>query len=621
MKEKQNENRFKEELVASVVEDFNLRRSERLKLEQIWQLNLNYYAGNQYCEISPTGEIKEQEKYYLWQSRNVYNHIAPIVETRIARLERVRPHMSVRASGAEESDLKTAEISSKILNSTFERLNLKQIITNATVWSEITGTSFYKLTYSSTAGKLLGENDNGRIYEGDVKVDVISPFEIFPDSLCHSEIQDCKSIIHARAMHVDDVYSLYGVRLKGEDIDAFTLTSNNFSYNGVFNSKKISSTLHDHVLVIEKYERPSPNYKNGRIITVGGGELLQISELPYLNGENCERDFPFIKQCSLINCGGFFGNSIVERLIPLQRSYNAVKNRKHEFLNRASNGVLSVEDGSVDTDELADEGLSPGKVIVYRQGFRPPQLMPSANIPVDFSYEEERLFNEFINISGVSEISRTSLTPSSTMSGTAIELLIEQDETRLGQTIDSIKNAVKLIGKQILRLFKQFASEQRIMRFADLSKKVNLFYFKSSDISSDDVVFDTENELAYTPAQKKNAVFEMLQTGLLTDGNGQINQRTKVKILEILGYGTLDNTQDISNLHRAKAEKENIEMSNQEKQVETYDDHLIHVEEHTRFLLSIDNSSKVIKGKENIIKHLNEHNKMLLKNNLTLGEE
>ena len=159
MKKSTNKDRFKEDLVASVIEDFNLRRNERLKLEQSWQLNLNYYAGNQYCEIAPNGEIKEQEKYYLWQSRNVYNHIAPILDTRIARLERVRPHMSVRASGSEESDLKTAEISSKILNSTFERLNLKNIITNATVWSEITGKAFYKVTYSAYGGKLLGENE------------------------------------------------------------------------------------------------------------------------------------------------------------------------------------------------------------------------------------------------------------------------------------------------------------------------------------------------------------------------------------------------------------------------------------------------------------------------------
>ena len=43
---------------------------------------------------------------------------------------------------------------------------------------------------------------------------------------------------------------------------------------------------------------------------------------------------------------------MVERAIPVQRAYNAVKNRKHEFLNRIAMGVLTVEDGSVDTDNL-----------------------------------------------------------------------------------------------------------------------------------------------------------------------------------------------------------------------------------------------------------------------------
>lgn len=97
--------------------------------------------------------------------------------------------------------------------------------------------------------------------------------------------------------------------------------------------------------------------------------------------------------------------SVVERIIPLQRAYNAVKNRKHEFLNRVSVGVMTVEDGSVDTDALAEEGLPPGKVIVYRQGSEPPRMLNAQSVPVDFTYEEERLSSEFITISGVSEIS------------------------------------------------------------------------------------------------------------------------------------------------------------------------------------------------------------------------
>ena len=60
------------------------------------------------------------------------------------------------------------------------------------------------------------------------------------------------------------------------------------------------------------------------------------------------------------NLTNFFGTSVVERIIPVQRAYNTVKNRKHEFMNRMAVGVMAVEDGSVDTDDLEEEGLPPG---------------------------------------------------------------------------------------------------------------------------------------------------------------------------------------------------------------------------------------------------------------------
>ena len=37
-------------------------------------------------------EIYRQEKQYYWQEREVFNHIAPIIEARLARLSRVRPY-------------------------------------------------------------------------------------------------------------------------------------------------------------------------------------------------------------------------------------------------------------------------------------------------------------------------------------------------------------------------------------------------------------------------------------------------------------------------------------------------------------------------------------------------
>ena len=39
-----------------------------------------------------------------------------------------------------------------------------------------------------------------------------------------------------------------------------------------------------------------------------------------------------------------------------------------DMTHRLASPILCVEDGSVDTDELSEEGLAPGKIIIYRQG-------------------------------------------------------------------------------------------------------------------------------------------------------------------------------------------------------------------------------------------------------------
>ena len=78
--------RFAEDVVADVKQDFQNRQNFRRPYELAWQLNMNFVMGNQYCAISPRGAIEQEEKYYFWQEKQVYNHIAPIVETRLARL-------------------------------------------------------------------------------------------------------------------------------------------------------------------------------------------------------------------------------------------------------------------------------------------------------------------------------------------------------------------------------------------------------------------------------------------------------------------------------------------------------------------------------------------------------
>lgn len=67
-------------------------------------------------------------------------------------------------------------------------------------------------------------------------------------------------------------------------------------------------------------------------------------------------------------------NGMVSLLEPYQREYNRIMNLHSEHIEFATYGYIAVEDGSIDTDELAEEGLMAGKILVYRQGARTPEF-------------------------------------------------------------------------------------------------------------------------------------------------------------------------------------------------------------------------------------------------------
>ncbi|MCK9574966.1 MAG: hypothetical protein WCX32_02100 [Clostridia bacterium] len=607
---------IEQSLIAEITEDFKTRQSERKSYESQWQLNTNFLIGNQYCTITPQGEVQDNDKQYFWQEREVYNHISALVETRLSKLNRFKPVMTVIPTSADEHDLNCAKLSKNIINSVYHRIDMSKLISQATMWSEVCGTAFYKVIWDSNSGQVVAKNSCGaQVHEGDIEIVVCPPYEIFPDNVSCKEIEECRSVIHARAYHIDTIKDIWGVEVQGEDIDVFSLdnvsTAGGLGYTAsvAVVAKQIK---HNHAIVIEKYEAPSLKYPNGRLIIIAGNKLLHIGEMPYINGASGKRTFPFIKQNAIENNTSLWGTSVIERTIPVQRAYNAVKNRKHEFLNRISMGVLTIEDGSVDTENLEEEGLSPGKVLVYRQGSNPPSMMGTESVPLDFTYEEERLLNEFMVISGVSDLMRNSHLTNSSISGVALELLAEQDDTRLSSTIDNIKTAVCTVSKHILRLYKQYVKLPRLARVVGKEGSIEVYYFSSSDITSEDIIFETETQLGETPVQKRNMILELLKAGLLHDENGKLSNTMRIKALELMGFGLWDNSQDLYNLHIKRAKKENLQFLTDKEyfQPEEIDNHDLHIDEHTAFMLGAEYEKAVKhneKLRENMLQHIRAH--------------
>ncbi len=527
-KQSQKQQDAEKAIVKSITDDFAARQEMRRPYEAAWQMNVNFVMGNQYCRVGNRGTVEQEEKFYYWQEKQVFNRIAPLVETRISRLNRVRPRPVVRPFGSDEKAENAAKLSTAVLDAARERLRLSDLISQAVMWSEVCGTAFYKIVWDESIS--------------DVSVCVCSPFEIYPDSNVAENLDDCHSIIHAKCYSAEEVERIWGVKAQGSDVKVFdtggATVGGGFGYNSLVPSVT-QQTKSNQVLVLERYEKPTVACPQGKLQIVAGDKLVVNCPLPYAVGDNGEPSFPFVRQISLARPGCFWGASVVDRLIPVQRAYNAVKNRKHEFLNRIAMGVLAVEDGSVDVDDLEEEGLSPGKIIVYRRGATMPKLMDGGDVPQAFADEEAKLSEEFVAVSGVSEFAVGSSAPSNIKSGVALQLIAEQDELRISSGIDSIKSCVMLVAKCILRLYKQYVTATKLMRLVGSDSRAEVKGFVGSDLSADDITFQTDNESSDTPATRRSMLFDLISAGVLTDENGKMNSEVKQKILQIMGFENL----------------------------------------------------------------------------------
>lgn len=610
---------FKEQIISFVKEEFERRKEERLPFELRWRLTQNFIQGNQYCDINEVSNtIQQQDKQFWWQQREVYNHIASIVEVRLAKLGRLRPAMTVVPATSDNDDITTAKVCKSIVDSTYSTQKMKDKIKEANSWNEICGSVFYKNIWNPTGGQLIGyiEDEEGKqqpLYEGDVETTVIPSYEIFPDSCLNDGPEKCRSIIHAKAFTVDEIKEIWNVTVGGTDVDVYGLGTTRIGTGGLGYTATVpisaKTTKEDSQIVIEYYELPSRIYPEGRLIIVSGDELLYYGTCPYRIGENKKISLPFVRQECVKDAGSFFGVSIAERCIPIQRAYNAVKNRKHDYINRLAIGALTYEDGTIeDTETLEEDGLAPGALIPRKAGSAPPQFVQNANLPGTVMDEEERLMNEFRQISGVSELSASSQAPSGIGSGVALEVLKEQDDTRTSLTAENIRSAVLEIAKHWLRLYKQFATGPRMTRLVGKNNAVYINLWNSNQITSDDVVPMTEDDLAQTPAQKKQQVLNMLQLGLFNDPDtGRMDRATRAKVYEMLSFGNWDDGDDIDQMHINKAMKENVDVQNAyEIRVRDFDNHVIHIEEHNKFRLSSDYDD-LVKERPDLANYIDAH--------------
>lgn len=645
-----HEDKYDDQIAEFVQQEYERRKSERLPFELQWRLNTEFLNGNQFLDIDPTSvSIQEIPKLYWYQEREVFNQMATIYETRVAQLSRTIPMLKVRPASQEDGDISAARVSSSLLQSTWYDGNMDVIWDDLCAWTELTGTALIKNAWNKDKGRtvmimrvpkeqqenkasngdteqasemLEGDYEEVELKEGDMDVCIVSPYEFFPDNNYAASLQACHSIIHAKAYDIRDIEEIWGVKVDPEKVDVMSLQQMQAGLGGVGYSvggyRGKSMQLKSHAVVKEYYERPTKKYPNGRFIVVANKKVLSLSELPYKVGDDEKRDFPFVLARSIKKPGQFWGASVLERIIPIQRRYNALRNRKAEYLNLVAIGQWYEPEGALDEDVELDN--SPGNIIRYRPASGKPEPVSFPNLPASFENEIQTLLNEFTAISGVSELSRYSQAPSGVKSGVALSIANEQDNTRISNTASNLAQCVKIMGKQWLRLYRQFVQEPRVLRTVGRDKDVEVSDWTVSQLKSDDVIIENSSALAETPAQRRQMVFDMLGGGLFNKEEASpISNEAREKILEMLEFGNWEGSMlEVHRLQEQKAKRENMRFKQaQPTLLNDYDDDAVHIEVHNRLRMSAEyedllNSQQGLEVDQMVREHIAMHEQRIM---------
>ena len=617
---------FKEDIIQKIREDLEKRKTERSILEHQWTLNSNFLVGNQYCEINPyRGDIEQLEPVYDWLERETFNQIAPLLETRIANLKKINYMMKVKPATNELDDYDKAETSTSVLQHTQKVTDFESKKNTAIHWNELCGNCFWLSWWDKDKGDkyavehMFEVDENGvqknketAYYQGDLDYGLITPYEIYPESIFKQTVEAQRSIILEQVKTIDDIYDLYGIKVEGSNIETFELTP--VGSGGGFGYENTTVTLGHRTIdnaekVITYFERPSKHKPNGQmIIIVGDDHLVYYGDLPYSR-------IPIVQTVCIEVPGQFFGKSVIERLIPIQRAYNGCVNRIHEYIKHIAIGSYITEEGSIDIEEYEQNGQAPGAMLVYKQGSQAPTPIPNGNLPNEIMTERYNLKQDMEYAAGVSQLMVYGTTPSGVTSGKALDNLMEIDNTRLSLTGDNIRNSVRKLAIMWLEIYKMYATTHRIVNYVGGNNIGKAIVWSNEDINSYDVDYVTENELLMSEDAQKQRFFDAYNMGLFTDKNGVIPTRVKQKAKEYMKCGNYTDIMTIDELQIQAAQRENVFFENGViPKVSDFDEHEIHIEEHLRYVLQMD--FQLLKNKkpeyaEALENHLRQHKEII----------
>lgn len=559
----------KKQTIASWVnEQYTRCKNARSTIERQWYINLAFVNGRHYINpivVPGQGFRLTAPKSPPWRVKLVINKIRTAVRTEHSKVCQNKPIPTVLPSTGENEDFAAANVGEQLLKTEFASADFNKVYRSWAWWGVVTGASFLKMYWDASAidkkrspvgilpsikdGSPLRDKSGNVIttdmpVKGLIRVERVTPFHIYVPDLLTEDINEQPYVIHVLTRSPQYVKNNYGFTPVCDSKSSDTIL------DSAFFSPAQAEAILDSVLVKEVWIKPNAHslFPDGGVVTVINDQCVQwVPKWPYPFEE-----FPFYPYQG-IKTGGFYGDSIIVDLIPLNKEYNRTKSQMVEIKNTTGRPSMLYQQGSINPKMISSE---PGQAIPYKVGFEKPTLLPGTEVPATMGIELDRLTADFDDISGQHEITRGN-TPPQVTSGTAIAFLQEQDDGKLLDQISGIEHAISLIGRHYLKFVSKYWDEPRLIKLVGKDEAFEAHMWKGSDLKGNtDVIVQSGSALPTSKAAKQAMITEFMQNGWIDPSSG----------LEILDFGGLQKVIDEALVDKKQAQRENLKMSKLDEQ-------------------------------------------------------
>lgn len=521
----------KSRLFAEVMDKYETGVKRRAPAERDWYLAREFFKGNQYAVWIDGRGIVQPQPSVRKKPKLVWNKIRVSVETILSYLLKSDPTFSVTPNTGDYEDIAAALTSRRVLYSYFYLLELAEKIERTGLWTCNTGAGFFKVGWNPLAGPKLPimgqvpipplpgmenilqmapqfkEVQVGETPGGDVRVDVVSPFEFIPDDGAET-IEQCQWAIHATMVPVDELKRLYKDNPKAQD---FIKADTGAAEGTGFMSRALQSfglgqpnyqkgSAAKRCLMIEYWSRPVGEFEGGlRVVSTKYGTLEATAVPPGYD------HIPFAMWGDRYIPGEFWPHGTTRDALPLQKQLNKRFSQAADIADRFKMKWVA-QDGSIDETKLNDVD---GEVVTYTG--RPPDTKSPPPLPDTVVKLIEMCGGAIDDVTAaVAVLQGKSDQGGEERSGRQVAYKGQYGETRIARLAKHLARFLSRTGRLILMQVAANCTDERVGRMAGKNRQIEVFYFKGADLRDNtDVTVEAGSLLGFTNEQRFEKLMRM----------------------------------------------------------------------------------------------------------------